>query len=611
MKRILGLLLTVCLVISSLNVVMAEGSAVIELGSTSAASGEAITIPINVSNCETGVSTVQFYITYDTGYLTYTGYALGFYTGTAVINSTVDEEGTGTLTIASMDIKNSTGEGALFTLNFTVNQTDEKNVTTAVELNDKEFAYIDSTYNVVEIERTVTNATVLINEEEAEENPYVFVVDRDVTAGYESGAEIYSDENIAYKAEQTLLLNEGTSESVIGEYTYVNSLKSNGEGTTAVVDGTSKTWRIHSSITAVQGTTVTIATKAPSGKLYAFATGSVADGFTSMAYYDGTTVTGEVEVTLDIPAGETVYIMGQGTNPEIYAINAVYNASVTTAATTTESTTESTTTTTTETTTETTTTTTTTTETTTTTTATTDTSTETTTEAPTTTTEAATEASTETTTVTATTAAADDDETKTETEEETEEDTEETTVKKSSSGGGGSSYYVSGTVTTTEAETEEETEDTGKAEAVTEATTEAGLDIKVSIGSNIVSVGGEEYEMDAAPYIQTESSSTLVPLRFVAIAILGGDVDDADTSDIISWDSASKTAVITVGSNAISFTAYSNTVSINGVKTQMANGVKAEIKDGRLYIPFRALGEALGVSVDWDAAAKTAVYTVK
>jgi hypothetical protein len=28
----------------------------------------------------------------------------------------------------------------------------------------------------------------------------------------------------------------------------------------------------------------------------------------------------------------------------------------------------------------------------------------------------------------------------------------------------------------------------------------------------------------------------------------------------------------------------------------------------RLFIPFRALGNALGVTVDWDAATRTAIY---
>ncbi|MCD7854623.1 MAG: hypothetical protein LUG66_03295 [Clostridiales bacterium] len=435
-----------------------------------------------------------------------------------------------------------------------------------------------SDYDLVDLDMTTGTASLTIASA-AEENPYVFVVDRDVTSGYESGAEIYSDENIVYKAEQTLLLNEGTSESVIGEYTYVNSLKSNGEGTTAVVDGTSKTWRIHSSITAVQGTTVTVATKAPSGKLYAFAVGSIAEGFTSIVYYDGTAVTGEVEVTLDIPAGETIYIMGQGTNPEIYAINAVYNASVTT---TTESTTETTTVTTTESTTETTTATTA----------------ETTTAAP--------------TTATTTTAAADDE------TETTTEEAAETTTKKSSSGGGGggSSHYVSGTTSTTEstAEDDEDTEETTtvKTETQTEATTETSKnDIKISIGSNEIVIGDNSFEIDAAPYIQAESSSTLVPLRFAAIAILGGNIEDSDTSDIISWDAVTKTAFISIGDNTIAFTAGSEYMTVNGTERVMSNGVKAEITDGRMFIPFRALGEALGVKVDWDANTKTAIYEAK
>lgn len=222
----------------------------------------------------------------------------------------------------------------------------------------------------------------------------------------------------------------------------------------------------------------------------------------------------------------------------------------------------------------------------------------------TTTTESTTEATTTTITTTTTT----------ESTTETTTSTETTTVKKSSSGGGGggSSYSVSdttSTATTTEADTEETTEETTEAE--TEATTEKAVDssIKVSIGSKIVSIGEEEYEMEAAPYIQPESSSTLVPLRFVALAILGGDVEDADTSDIISWDSASKTASITVGSDVITFTAGSEFMTINGVATEMSNGVKAEITDGRMYIPFRALGEALGVSVDWDNTTKTASYS--
>ena len=43
----------------------------------------------------------------------------------------------------------------------------------------------------------------------------------------------------------------------------------------------------------------------------------------------------------------------------------------------------------------------------------------------------------------------------------------------------------------------------------------------------------------------------------------------------------------------------------------MENNVKAEIKDGRMYIPFRALGKALDVNVTWEAETKTAIYSLK
>ena len=47
---------------------------------------------------------------------------------------------------------------------------------------------------------------------------------------------------------------------------------------------------------------------------------------------------------------------------------------------------------------------------------------------------------------------------------------------------------------------------------------------------------------------------------------------------------------------------------VNGTAQLMDNGVKAEITDARMYVPFRALGKALGVQVDWDSTSKTATY---
>ena len=49
-------------------------------------------------------------------------------------------------------------------------------------------------------------------------------------------------------------------------------------------------------------------------------------------------------------------------------------------------------------------------------------------------------------------------------------------------------------------------------------------------------------------------------------------------------------------------------MNINGEDTYMENGVTAEIKDGRMFVPFRVLGEALGAEVNWDSNTKTAIY---
>lgn len=158
--------------------------------------------------------------------------------------------------------------------------------------------------------------------------------------------------------------------------------------------------------------------------------------------------------------------------------------------------------------------------------------------------------------------------------------------------------------------TEESTEQT-ESESKTDENTALFDTIKLTIGSNIVLIGDKELEMDAKPYIQSQSSSTLVPLRFASVAILGGDASNSDSSDLIEWDPEKKSATIHLPQKDVTFTADSSEIIIDSEAVEMDYGVKAEITEGRMYIPFRALGNALGVAVDWDAESKTAIYTVK
>ncbi len=189
---------------------------------------------------------------------------------------------------------------------------------------------------------------------------------------------------------------------------------------------------------------------------------------------------------------------------------------------------------------------------------------------------------------------------------------------------GGKRYKVKGLVTVrTDGKTieellgyatEESSEETTEEEEGIETSEEEKVltgDVKVTIGSSVITVGDEEFVVDAAPYIQPGSNSTLVPLRFAAVAISGGDVENAPDSSIITWYPDTKTAAIDTGDRTVSFTAGSDIMDIDGIPYTMDNGVKAEITGGRMFIPMRALGEALNVNVYWDSENKTALFSGK
>ena len=134
-------------------------------------------------------------------------------------------------------------------------------------------------------------------------------------------------------------------------------------------------------------------------------------------------------------------------------------------------------------------------------------------------------------------------------------------------------------------------------------------EVRVTIGENYYTVNGQTYSMDAAAYISPASNSTMVPVRFVANAF--GLRDDQ-----ILWDDTSKTCTITAPNKVIQFKLDSSTMVVNGVPITMNSPdglpVVAEIKTinglGRMYLPFRALGNAFGVPVDWAADTQTAIY---
>ena len=81
--------------------------------------------------------------------------------------------------------------------------------------------------------------------------------------------------------------------------------------------------------------------------------------------------------------------------------------------------------------------------------------------------------------------------------------------------------------------------------------------VKVTIGSQEIEVNGELFTVDTTPYIQATTNSTLVPLRVVAVALNGGDIESADECSNIAFDAESKTATIIYQGKIVQFQAGS------------------------------------------------------
>ena len=131
----------------------------------------------------------------------------------------------------------------------------------------------------------------------------------------------------------------------------------------------------------------------------------------------------------------------------------------------------------------------------------------------------------------------------------------------------------------------------------------SSVNVTLTIGSKIIKVNGSEIPMDVAPYIQEGSDTTLVPLRFVITAL-----SSMDENTSLEWDGENKAVTIRVDGKIIKFYAGSGWGNIDGKYNPLLNGSVAEIKDGRMYIPFVSLGESLDINVTWNAENKSVTF---
>lgn len=126
--------------------------------------------------------------------------------------------------------------------------------------------------------------------------------------------------------------------------------------------------------------------------------------------------------------------------------------------------------------------------------------------------------------------------------------------------------------------------------------------VKVQIGSNIANINGNNITIDAVPYIQEKTNSTMIPLRFVANTL---DVDESN----IKFDATTKIVTITKGNDIVEFKVNSGKYKKNGATIATNSSVEpiVEIKNGRTFVPFRTLAEAFNLEIEWESSTKTAI----
>ena len=130
-------------------------------------------------------------------------------------------------------------------------------------------------------------------------------------------------------------------------------------------------------------------------------------------------------------------------------------------------------------------------------------------------------------------------------------------------------------------------------------------EVRASIGNPVILINGNQYTMPVAPYVSPASNSTMVPVRFISLAL--GLPESA-----VRWDPIQSTVSIDTGNRIVQFQTGSYHFSVNGVSMPMTSPdglpVAMEIRDERSFVPFRALGEAFGIRVTWEQESTTAIF---
>ena len=136
-------------------------------------------------------------------------------------------------------------------------------------------------------------------------------------------------------------------------------------------------------------------------------------------------------------------------------------------------------------------------------------------------------------------------------------------------------------------------------EITTSPDTEQGINATFTDGQASYTLNGETIEMDVAPYIDS-NNRMLVPIRYAANAMGVSD-------DNIQWNSYTQTGTISGAMGVVRVTVGStNLITSNGTITMDTVAVNT---NDRIYVPVRYIANALGASVSWDPATRTATFS--
>ena len=127
----------------------------------------------------------------------------------------------------------------------------------------------------------------------------------------------------------------------------------------------------------------------------------------------------------------------------------------------------------------------------------------------------------------------------------------------------------------------------------------AGINATFTAGQASYTIGNETVEMDVAPFIDS-NNRMLVPIRYAANAM---GVSDSN----IQWNGYTQTGTISGAMGVVQVTVGStNLITSNGTITMDTVAVNT---NDRIYVPVRYIANALGASVEWDPATRTATFS--